>query len=101
MSHTQQQIQEKTNIVAECPALLIGLNIPKEKSKILTVNSTSTASVTLGEEAIEQVEHLTYLAASLTHRVGQKHTLKPGSARQVSLSSAQEHLEIQSPFTEK
>ena len=60
LSHTQQQMQEKTYIVAEHSACL-GLNIHKEKSKILKVISTSPASVTLGVEAIEEVNHFTYL----------------------------------------
>ena len=37
------------------------VNIHRGKSKILKVNSTSTVSVTLGQEAVEEVEHFTYL----------------------------------------
>ena len=47
-------------IVAEHSARL-GLNIHREKSKILKVSSTSAASVTMGVEAIEEVDHFTYL----------------------------------------
>ena len=52
LSHTQQQMQEKTNIVAKHSAHL-GLNIHKGKTNIPKVNSTSTVSVTMGVEAIE------------------------------------------------
>ena len=52
-------MQEKTNIVAEHSAHL-GMNIHRRKSKFLKVNSTSTVSVTLGVEAIEEVDHFTY-----------------------------------------
>lgn len=41
LSHTQQQMQEKTWIVAEISTYL-GLNIHKEKSKVLKVNTTNT-----------------------------------------------------------
>ena len=37
------------------------MNIHREKSQILEVNSTIAASVTLGVEAAEEVEHFTYL----------------------------------------
>ena len=60
LPHTKQQMQEKTSIVAEHSARL-GLNIHQGKCKILKVNSTSTVSVTLGVEKIEEVDHFTYL----------------------------------------
>ena len=60
LSHTQQQMQEKSNIMAEHSARQ-GLNIHRGKSKILKVNVTSTVSVTLGAEAIEKVDHFAYL----------------------------------------
>ena len=53
---------KKTNIVAEHSARL-ALNIHSGKSKILKVNSTSTVSVTLGVEAIEEMDHFTYLGS--------------------------------------
>ena len=53
--------------MAEQSARLV-LNVHRGKSKILKVNSTSTASVTLGVEAIEEVEHFTYLDSEVdTH----------------------------------
>ena len=69
LSHTQQQVQEKTNIVAEHSARQ-GLNIHRGKSKILKVNSTSRASVTLGVVVIEEVDHFTYLGSVVDTPVG-------------------------------
>ena len=60
--YTQQQMQDKTNIVAEYSARL-GLNIHRRKRKILKVNSTSAAPITLGVEAIEEVDHFKYLGS--------------------------------------
>ena len=55
LSHTQQQMQEKTIIMTEHSAGL-GLNVHITKSKILKVNSTSTVSLTLCMETIEEAE---------------------------------------------
>ena len=52
LSHSQQQMQETTKIVAEHSARL-GPHIHRGKSKILTVNSTNTISAILGEEETE------------------------------------------------
>ena len=69
LSHTQQQIQEKTNIAAEHSARP-RLNIHERKSEVVKVNSTSAVSVTLGVEAIEEVEHFTYLGSVLDTQGG-------------------------------
>ena len=47
----------------KCGGTYSGLNIQGGRSKILKVNSASTVLVTLGEEAIEEVEHFTYLGS--------------------------------------
>jgi Reverse transcriptase (RNA-dependent DNA polymerase) len=52
LSHTQQQMQEKTNIVADTSAR-IDLNIHKEKSKVLKVNATNTSPIMLEDTALE------------------------------------------------
>ena len=57
LSQTQQWMQ-KTNIVAEHWARL-GLNMRGEKSKFIKVNSTRTPSVTLVDEAKQEVDHVT------------------------------------------
>lgn len=62
LSHTQQQMQEKTNIIATHSANL-GLIIHKGKSKILKVNNNNTAPIRLEGEALEKVESFTYLGS--------------------------------------
>ena len=55
LSHTQQQMQEKTKIVADNSARF-GLNIHKGKSKVLRVNATNTSPIMLEDTALEEVE---------------------------------------------
>jgi hypothetical protein len=52
LSHTQQQMQEKTNLVAATSTQL-GLIIHKGRTKILEANSTSTQPVKLEGETLE------------------------------------------------
>ena len=60
-SHTQQQMQEKTTIIATHSACL-GLTMHKGKSKILKVNNNTTP-IRLEGEALEEVESSTYLGS--------------------------------------
>ena len=69
LSHTQQQMQEKTSNVAATSAR-IGLNIHKGKSKVLKVNATSTAPIMLEEEALEEVESFVYLGSIVDKQGG-------------------------------
>ena len=62
LSHTLQQIQEKTNLISTHSASL-GLTIHKGKTKILKVNNNNTTPVTLAGEALEEVESFTYLGS--------------------------------------
>ena len=75
LSHTQQQNSAKYKHSGGTPNISWA-EIRRGKSKILNVNSTSTASVTPGEEAIQEVEHLTYVGSVVDK---QKETLKPRS----------------------
>ena len=69
LAHTQQQMQEKTNIVAATSASM-GLNIHKGKSKILKVNATSTSPIMLEGEALEEVESFVYLGSMVDKQGG-------------------------------
>ncbi|VDP78692.1 unnamed protein product [Schistosoma mattheei] len=60
LSHTQQQMQKKTTTVAAASAA-VGLNIHKEKSKILKYNTACTNQTTLDGEALEDVKTFIYL----------------------------------------
>ena len=69
LSHTQQQLQEKTSTVADTSAR-IGLNIHKGKSKVLKVNATSTTPICLEEKELEEVESFVYLGSIVDKQDG-------------------------------
>ncbi|CAM4456566.1 unnamed protein product [Leuciscus chuanchicus] len=69
LSHTQQQMQEKTNTVAE-NSLRIGLNIHKGKTKVLKVNPADTAPIKLEDEVLEEAEIFTYLSSVVDKQGG-------------------------------
>ena len=69
LSHTQQQIQDKTNILAKTSASL-GLNIHRGKTKLLKVNTGNTPAVTLNDEALEEVDNFTYLGSIVDKQGG-------------------------------
>ncbi|CAH8640725.1 unnamed protein product [Schistosoma rodhaini] len=56
LSHTQQQMQEKTTSVAAA----VGLIMNKGKSNYLLYNTACTDQITLDREALEDVETFTY-----------------------------------------
>ncbi|VDP61389.1 unnamed protein product [Schistosoma curassoni] len=60
--HTRQQMQEKTTSVAAASAA-VGLNIHKEKSKILRYNTVCTNRTTIDGEDLEDVKTFTYLGS--------------------------------------
>ncbi|XP_043943589.1 uncharacterized protein LOC122815288, partial [Protopterus annectens] len=62
ISHSQQQMQNKTNLVA-VTALEVGLNINNLKTKILKLNSTNTNPITLQGKPLEEVQSFTYLGS--------------------------------------
>ena len=69
LSHTQQQMQEKTRTIADTSAR-IGLNIHRGKSKVLKVNTTNTTPIMLEEEALEEVESFIYLGSIVDKQGG-------------------------------
>ncbi|VDP41814.1 unnamed protein product [Schistosoma curassoni] len=82
LSQTQQQMQEKTNSVAEASAA-VGLNIHKGKSRILRYNTACTNSVTLDGEDLEDVKTFTYLGSIIDEHGGSDADIKAriGKAR--------------------
>ncbi|VDO71128.1 unnamed protein product [Schistosoma curassoni] len=62
LSHTQQQMQEKTTSVAAASAA-VGLDIHKEKSKILQYNTACINRITLDGEDLKDVKTFTYLGS--------------------------------------
>ncbi|CAH8459102.1 unnamed protein product [Schistosoma turkestanicum] len=69
LSHTQQQMQEKTTSVAAASAA-VGLNIHKGKSKILRCNTTCTNRITLDGDTLEDVNTFTYLGSIIDEKGG-------------------------------
>jgi Domain of unknown function (DUF6451) len=60
LSHTQQQMQEKTNNMA-ANSTCLGLNVHKGKTKLLKVNADNTLPFKLNGEPLEEVDEFTYL----------------------------------------
>ncbi|VDP73627.1 unnamed protein product [Schistosoma curassoni] len=69
LSHTQQQIQQKTSCLAAA-SIAVGLNIHKGKCKSLQYNTTCTSQITLDGEALEDVENFTYLGIIIDEHGG-------------------------------
>lgn len=68
LSHTQQQMQDKTNTVSVNSSRL-GLTIHQGKSKVLKINTDSVTPITLEGESLEEVESFTYLG-SIVDKLG-------------------------------
>ena len=69
LSHTQQQMQAKTDRMAEV-AGSVGLRINKGKSKILKINTNNLDPITLGNEPFEGVTNFTYLGSVVDDQGG-------------------------------
>ncbi|VDP40188.1 unnamed protein product [Schistosoma curassoni] len=82
LSHAQQQTKEKTTSVAAASAE-VGLNIHKEKSKILRYNTACTNPITIDGEDLEDVENFIYLVRIIDEHGGSDADVKAriGKAR--------------------
>ncbi|VDP28060.1 unnamed protein product [Schistosoma curassoni] len=69
LSHTQQQMQEKTTSVAEASAA-VGLNIHKGKGKILRYNKACNNRIIINGEDLEDVKTFTYLGSIIDEHGG-------------------------------
>ncbi|VDP21683.1 unnamed protein product [Schistosoma margrebowiei] len=69
LSHTQQQMQEKTIRIAAA-STAVSLNIHKEKSSILRYNTTCINPVTIDREDLEDVKTFTYLGSIIDEHGG-------------------------------
>ncbi|KAL3866766.1 hypothetical protein ACJMK2_044042 [Sinanodonta woodiana] len=69
LSHSQQQMQEKTSIVADNSASL-GLHINSGKSKVFKTNASSNTPITVEGDALEEVDSFTYLGSILDKQGG-------------------------------
>ncbi|KAJ8359589.1 hypothetical protein SKAU_G00161140 [Synaphobranchus kaupii] len=68
LSHTQQQMQEKTNTVA-VNSVRLSLNIHKGKRKVLKVNTDNVTPIMLEGDVLEEVESFTYVS-SIVDKLG-------------------------------
>ena len=75
ISNTQQQMQEKTRILAE-QASQVGLKINIAKSKVMRINETQDAAIMLGTEELEEVESFTYLGSIVNKTGGTEEDIK-------------------------
>ncbi|VDO48373.1 unnamed protein product [Schistosoma margrebowiei] len=82
LSHTRQQMQEKTNSVAASSAAIC-LNIHKGKSKVLRYNTACTNPITIDGEDLEDVKTFTYLGSIIDEHGGSDADVKAriGKAR--------------------
>ena len=82
LSHTHQQMQDKTSTIASSSAR-IGLNIHRGKSKVLRINSANTTPITLEGESLEEVDEFTYLGSIVDKQGGTEADVKAriGKAR--------------------
>ncbi|VDP59234.1 unnamed protein product [Schistosoma curassoni] len=82
LSHTQQQMQEKTTSVATT-SVAVGLNIHKGKSRIRQYNTARTNPITLDGEDLEDVITFTYLSSIIDEYGGSDADVKAriGKAR--------------------
>ncbi|VDP40936.1 unnamed protein product [Schistosoma margrebowiei] len=69
LSQAQQQMQQKTTSMAAASAA-VGLNIHKEKGKILRYNTVCTNSITIDGEDLEDVKTFTYLGSIIDEHGG-------------------------------
>ncbi|XP_028649227.2 LOW QUALITY PROTEIN: uncharacterized protein LOC114645554 [Erpetoichthys calabaricus] len=69
LSHSQQQIQEKTNVLAATSSQ-VGLNIHTEKTKIIKINSSSNNPVILNGSSLEEIQSFTYLGSIIDQQGG-------------------------------
>ncbi|VDO58898.1 unnamed protein product [Schistosoma curassoni] len=69
LSHTQQQMQEKTNSVAAASAAVV-FNIHKGKSRILPCNTACTNPITIDGDDLEDVKTFTYLGSIIDEQSG-------------------------------
>ncbi|VDO56848.1 unnamed protein product [Schistosoma margrebowiei] len=88
LSHTQQQMQEKTTSVAAASST-VDLNIHKGKSNIVRCNTICISQITIDGEDLEDIRTFTYLCSIVEEHDGSDADMKGwiGEARAAYLSS--------------
>ncbi|PIK40131.1 hypothetical protein BSL78_23032 [Apostichopus japonicus] len=65
MSSTKQEMQIKTNLVAD-EASRVGLDINKQKTKVMRINTRNQEPIFIGQEELQEVDRFVYLGATMT-----------------------------------
>ena len=69
VSHNHQKMQQKTTHMASTLAI-IGLNVSKDKTKVMPINNTVDDGIVLDGDYLEEVESFTYLGSVITKDKG-------------------------------
>ena len=69
LSHTHQQMQEKTADLAEVSAQ-VGLKVNRGKTKVLRANTKKQDPIRLNDDPLEEVEKFTYLGSTVDRQGG-------------------------------
>nr|KAG5711041.1 hypothetical protein BaRGS_013775 [Batillaria attramentaria] len=79
LAHSHQQMQDKTSTLATTSAQ-VGLDIHPQKTKVLKINATSAAPVTLNGNNLEEVDSFTYLGSIINQQgaKGRCHEMEMG-----------------------
>ena len=82
LSHNHSQMQDKTTLL-ETTSAGTGLKINRKKTKLMKMNTTANAPVTVGGEPIREVESFVYLGSVVDHQAGTDRdaTARIGKAR--------------------
>ena len=74
LSHSHQQMQEKT--AAKHMSTQLGLNINRSKTKIMKANTKNNNPITLNGEPLEETDSFTYLGSSINKNGGTEEDVK-------------------------
>ena len=87
VSHNHQQMQQKTTHMANTSAK-IGLNVSKDKTKVMRINNTIDDGILLDGDYLEEVESFTYLGSVIAKDGGADKDIKAriGKARSAFLT---------------
>jgi len=69
LSHRLQHMQEKMDSLKEA-SQRVGLKISQEKTKLLRVNTVQEEDITIGEQAVEEVDKFVYLGSVISKTGG-------------------------------
>ena len=69
MSHNHRQMQDTTTLL-ETTSAGTGLNINRKKTELMKMNTTANTRVTVGEDAIREVESFVYLGSVVDQHGG-------------------------------